>query len=65
MNKMVVIPDEKLQEVREDLNRLVARIEDESLTDEERSRYFEEWRGYRHLLRTLGLNLLRCKTSLT
>ena len=58
MNKMIVISEEQIQEVHEALNRIVGLIEDESLPQEERFRYFEEWRGYRHALRTLGLKEL-------
>ncbi len=55
MNKMIVISEEQIQGVREALDRIVGLIEDESLPQEERFRYFEEWRGYRHALRHLGL----------
>lgn len=55
MNKMIVISEEQIKEIRQQLDRLVERIEDTSLPEDDRSRYFEEWRGYRHSLRTLGL----------
>ena len=55
MNKMVVISEEQIREVREGLDRLFALIDDESLPEEVRARYFEQWRGSRHVLRSLGL----------
>ena len=56
MNKMIVISEEQIAEVREGLDRLFAFIDDESLPEEVRSRYFEQWRGARHTLRSLGLS---------
>ena len=56
MTKMIVITDEQINDVRHGLDVLVEKIEDESLPQEERFRYFEEWRGARHVLRSLGLS---------
>lgn len=58
MNKMIVISEEQIQQVRAQLDQLIAKVEDDSLPDDVRSLYFEEWRGYRHLLRTLDLKEL-------